>query len=393
MSPRLIIQSILDTDLYKLTQQQAVLHGNSLGIAYEEVDAEYDFINRGNTEFPEGFAQKVMQQVELMADLSLTDQEYSWLERQLPFLKRSYRDYLRGYRFDPSEVQITQVDGALNIKVTGPWYRTILWEVPLMAIISELYFIETGKPMDAEWEDRIHEKARFFQQHAISFAEFGTRRRRSFFVQESVVSIMDGECNYFIGTSNVYLAMKYGVKAIGTHAHEWFSAHAALFGYRLANFHALQAWVDEYQGDLGIALTDTFTTDIFFEAFGTLFAKLFDGVRHDSGSPFQFADKTTAHYWNLGINPMTKTIIFSDGLNPHECLKIRDYCNNRVQCAFGIGTNLTNDCGHKALNMVVKLVKVKFRGHEINTVKLSDVPGKHTGDRGEIALCKGIYGI
>jgi len=392
MSRPLIIQSILDTDLYKLTQQQAVLHGSGMGISYEEVNAGYEFINRANTPFPDGFADKVNEQVELMAGLALTDSEYWWMRRTLPFLNRSYLDYLHGYRFDPDEVHVSQIGSELKITIKGPWYRTILWEVPLMAIVSELYSEETGT-VDSEWEDRIHAKANYFDFHRLSFAEFGTRRRRSFFVQDSVVRIMSDECKYFIGTSNVFLAMKYGVKAIGTHAHEWFSAHAALFGYRLANFHALQAWVDEFQGDLGIALTDTFTTNVFFDAFGTKFAKLFDGVRHDSGCPLAFADKVVAHYRSLNIDPKMKTIIFSDGLNPEECKRIRDHVGDRIKCAFGIGTNLTNDCGHKALNMVIKLVEVKFRNHRINTVKLSDVPGKNTGDPNEIALCKSIYGL
>ncbi len=250
--PRQIIQSILDTDLYKLTMQQAVLYGKSMDIAYEEVDAGYEFINRGSNQFPPGFAYRVREQINLMSTLSLTENEHSWLSRNLRFLKRSYLDYLRGYRFDPSEVEVSQTGGELHVTVHGPWHRTILWEVPVMAIISELYFEVTGTDMDSEWENRIHEKAKFFNTNRIQFAEFGTRRRRSFLVQEKVVQIMDDECDYFIGTSNVYLAMQYGVKAIGTHAHEWFSAHAALFGYRLANYHALQAWVSEITPLLGI---------------------------------------------------------------------------------------------------------------------------------------------
>jgi len=388
-----IIKSILDSDLYKFSMQSAVLFGQGMGISYEGVGAKYRFINRGGTQFPTGFKEVLEEQIRQMANLALTDDEYLWMRRTCRFLKRSYLDYLRGYKFDPNEVQVTQRDGELIIDIRGGWVRTILWEVPLMAIISELYFRMTSKKPDAYWECRMVDKAEFFTEHKIPFADFGTRRRFSYNTQDALVRTMKEKCKYFIGTSNVHLAHKYDVKPIGTHAHEFFMAHGALFGFRLANRCALQSWVDQYQGNLGIALSDTFTTEVFFDDFDMLFAKLFDGIRHDSGSPYEFADKVIAHYKRLEIDPVSKTIVFSDGLTPQDAHQIQQYCRGKIRCSFGIGTNLSNDCGHIPLNMVIKLIEVRHKDKWIKTVKLSDVPGKETGDPKTIKICKKVMGL
>jgi nicotinate phosphoribosyltransferase len=174
--------------------------------------------------------------------------------------------------------------------------------------------------------------------------------------------------------------MKYDTVPIGTHAHEWFMFHAAQFGYKYANRASLENWVKIYRGDLGIALSDTFTTPVFFRDFDTLFAKLFDGVRHDSGDPLEFADKTIAHYKSLRINPLSKTIVFSDALNPEMVQKITEYCKGKIGMSFGIGTNFTNDVGVKPLNMVIKISHVLTGDRWTQVVKLSDAPGKHTGN-------------
>jgi len=281
----------------------------------------------------------------------------------------------------------------------GPWYRTILWEVPLMALISELWYqlrgVGVSEDDEALIEQRTREKIELYRQHGLKIAEFGTRRRFSFAVHDRVVKALrhyGGEA--FSGTSNVLLAMRHGVKPIGTHAHEWFMFHGARFGFKMANSLALEHWVDVYRGDLGIALTDTFTTRAFFESFDKKFAKLFDGVRHDSGDPIEFADATIAHYQRLGINPLSKTIIFSDALTPEKVERIRAFCQGRIGMAFGIGTNFTNDIGVAPMNMVIKMVEARPEGQGwLPVVKLSDVPTKNTGDPEMIALAKKVLSM
>lgn len=229
----------------------------------------------------------------------------------------------------------------------------------------------------------------------VTFAEFGTRRRHSYKVQDLVLSELSQEKNhFFIGTSNVHFAMKYGVKPIGTHAHEWFMFHAAVFGFKMANQMALENWVNVYRGDLGVALSDTYTSEVFFKQFDKKFAKLFDGVRHDSGDPLNFADQTIRHYLSHGINPMHKYIIFSDGLNIQKVQDITKYCQDKIGISFGIGTHLTNDVGLKPMNIVMKMVGVEsHNGGCIPTVKLSDEKEKYTGDPKMIELAKVFLGI
>lgn len=386
-----IIKSILDTDFYKFSMQSSALFGNQFGISYQDCDAEYQFINRANTEFPNDFAPVLQDAVNAMADLQLTKDEYDWLRENCPFLKRAYLDYLKGYRFDPSEVEISYSPD-LQISIKGPWYSAILWEVPLMALISELYF-KSEQP-DAEYLSRMYDKASAIKEAKLVVADFGTRRRFSQSIQQQLVHTFHTQAGpTFVGTSNVALAMKHNIKPIGTHAHEYFSFHAALFGYRLANHLSLKAWSDEYKGDLGIALSDTFTTDVFLRDFSSLFAKQFDGVRQDSHCAFEFLEKMINHYKKLGIDPMSKTIIFSDALDIPKAIKIKEACEGRIKCAFGIGTNLTADCGHNPLNMVIKLTGVNYQGRYHPAIKLSDAPGKETGNSKEIARCKQILDI
>jgi nicotinate phosphoribosyltransferase len=198
----------------------------------------------------------------------------------------------------------------------------------------------------------------------------------------------------FVGTSNVHFAMVNEVKPIGTHAHEWFMFHAAKYGFKMANELGLEDWVNVYRGDLGIALSDTYTTEVFFTQFDKKFAKLFDGVRHDSGSPIEFAQKTILHYERLGIDPRSKTIIFSDALNYDKVARIADYCRGRIGMSFGIGTNLTNDVGLKPMNIVIKMVEAFPEGGEWTpVVKLSDERGKYTGEPKMIDLAKEILHI
>ena len=388
-----MLTSLLDNDFYKITMQNAVIK------RFPYAHARYAFINRGEHAFPEGFGEALRGEVDRMATLRLSDEEKRYLQTTCPYLDPTYLDFLAGFRYDPSEVTIEQQGSELSVVIEGPWYRTILWEVPLMAVISELWYqlrgVAVTKEDEALIEQRTREKIELYRQHGLKIAEFGTRRRFSFAVHDRVVQALryyGGEA--FSGTSNVLLAMRHGVKPIGTHAHEWFMFHGARFGFKMANSLALEHWVDVYRGDLGIALTDTFTTRAFFESFDKKFAKLFDGVRHDSGDPIEFADATMAHYQRLGINPLSKTIIFSDALTPEKVERIRSFCQGRIGMAFGIGTNFTNDIGVAPMNMVIKMVEARPEGQGwLPVVKLSDVPTKHTGDPEMIALAKRILSL
>lgn len=386
-----MIQSILDNDLYKLTMQQAV------HTLYPRVDVEYGFINRSQnqTRFPKGFDTRLKTEVEKMNQLRLTREEKQYLKATCYFLTPVYLDYLESYQYDPAEVDISQTGSDLSITIRGPWYRTILWEVPLMAIVSELYFIMTQAHTVSEDEKHAInlKKARVMAENKIQFADFGTRRRFSSKAHQDLIQdLLNEKDSTLFGTSNVHLARKFNIKPIGTLAHEWFMFHAVLRGYQMANPAAIDAWVRVYQGDLGIALTDTYTTDVFLSTFDTMWAKLFDGVRQDSGDPFAFIDKIIRHYETLHIDPRTKTIVFSDSLDIQKAVAIHQYCKGKIKDSYGIGTNLTNDVGVTPLNIVIKLLKCRIADNKPwhNTVKLSDDPGKHTGNSEEIKNCMAL---
>jgi nicotinate phosphoribosyltransferase len=346
-------------------------------------------VNRGKTEFPKGFGEALRAEVDAMKNLSLSEEEERFIRRRCYYFEPVFIDLLKGYRYNPNEVCITQNGGTLDIEVQGLWYRTVLWEVQLMAIISELYFKLTGQGPD-NFEPRAMAKAKEFATIKAEVSEFGTRRRFSAGVQDRIVAIMKEQSgNYMNGTSNLYLAMKHDLIPIGTHPHEWFMYHGAIFGYRVANAVALKNWVDVYGGNLGIALTDTYTSDNFFRSFNTMYTKLFDGLRWDSGDPIVFTDKVLKHYAAHRIDAKSKTIVYSDSLDMEKVKEIKQYVNGRTHDVYGIGTYLTNDVGVKPLNMVIKVFAARPQASEafIPTVKLSDTDGKHTGEAGEIELC------
>lgn len=386
-----MLVSILDNDFYKFTMQNAVVK------LFPSARTRYRFINRGQHRFPAGFAERLQTAVEQMAQLALTADERAFLERTCPYLDPSYHDFLQGFRYNPNEVHIEQHGEDLDVMVEGLWYRTILWEVPLMSLISELWFEMMGKDRDSDEValKRTRAKIEHYRNMGIQVAEFGTRRRYSYDFHDKVVSTLKqyGQ-KAFIGTSNVYLAYRHGVKPLGTHAHEWFMFHAAKYGFKMANTVALNHWVDVYRGDLGIALTDTFTTKIFFDSFDKMLAKLFDGLRHDSGDAIAFAQKAIQHYEKLGIDPRTKTIIFSDALDPEKVDRIVAFCEGKIGMSFGIGTNFTNDVGLKSMNMVVKMMDTKPDGDEwLPVVKLSDIREKNTGTPEVIALARQVLSL
>lgn len=383
--------SILDNDFYKFTMQNAVVK------LFPTAKVKYEFINRGKHLFPKGFAEELRKAVDAMAVLKLSKAEKQYLQETCPYLDLPYLDFLEGYHYDPSEVKITQTETDIKVSVEGLWYRTILWEVPLLALISELHYQMNKMERDSN-EIVIKntvEKSKKLNELGVTFAEFGTRRRHSYKVHELVMKTLIDETNrHFIGTSNVHFAMKFGVKPIGTHAHEWFMFHAAEYGFKMANQLALEHWVDVYRGDLGVALSDTYTTEVFFRQFDKKFAKLFDGVRHDSGDPIAFAHRTIEHYEAFGINPNFKYIIFSDGLNLEKVEEITNATRGTIGISFGIGTNLTNDVGLKPMNIVMKLIGVQApNGDWIPTVKLSDERGKYTGEPKMIELAKEVLRI
>jgi len=389
-----IIRSILDTDQYKLSMQQAICQ------LFPKAKVRYKFINRGTTIFPRGFDVKLRQEIAKMANLTLQKIEKEHLQKECKFLTPVYLDFLSGYRFDPSEVGvILHSDGTLEVTMEGFWYRTVLWEVPIMAIICELYYKETGQLPTLDRQDRQknnQNKMKFFVENSMMLMEFGTRRRYSFENQLEVCKdfkdVYDSK-RVFRGTSNVYISMLLGLKPLGTHAHEWFMFMAARYGYRMANVKGLEHWVDVYKGDLGIALTDTYTSDEFFKTLDVKYAKLFDGQRNDSGDPEEFVKKSIAKYLSLNIDPSTKTLAFTNALNLETALAINKVCDkigNGVRRTYGIGTFCSNDVGVKPLNIVIKLAEAQAIPDcedWIPTVKLSDDVGKHTGDTEEVRKC------
>jgi nicotinate phosphoribosyltransferase len=386
----MIITSLLDTDLYKLTMQQAVI------ALFPNEIVRYELIIRVPRDFPPGFREALKAEIDALATLHIQPDEIDFLKKTCYFLTLPYIDFLRGYRFDPGEVRLTQNGHTLSMTVEGYWYKTILWEVPLMALISELFFRLTDQaPLpETELVGRIERKVKRLETIGARFSDFGTRRRFSFENHDQVVATCARLApTVFVGTSNPFLAMKHGCKAMGTQAHEWYMSIAALYGYLMANKIGMEKWVEVYRGDLGIALTDTYTSDIFFNDFDSKYAKLFDGIRQDSGDPIEFAEKAVRHYESLRIDPTSKTIVFSDSLDIPMVEKIHEFCKGKIKDSYGIGTHLTNDVGVKPLNMVIKLTAIQIRGTWVSTVKLSDDRGKHTGTPEAVNLCKKLLRI
>ena len=391
---KLIFTSFLDTvDFYKLTMGQMVFN------QFPEAIVSYEFTNRGKTRFPQGFANQLRMQIALMSDLQMTDMEFDFLKK-IRFLKPTYLEWLRHYRFNPSEVTVHENDcGEISIRVHGPWYRTIYWEVALMALIGEMYF--DGTPKADDWVERIHRKADKLSKAGVNWIDFGTRRRFSGEVQDQVVNVMR-TYKGFRGTSNPFLAMKYGVKVQGTVAHEAFMGMQAKYGIRMANQMTLDHWAEEFNGDLGIMLPDTLTTDVFLKTLTKRDAKLFDGSRLDSGDMIVAGEKHILKYKQLDVDPMDKILVPSDGLNDDEAIRIHRHFEGKVKgTTAGIGTFLSNDVftleqkaeGFKPLNMVIKMADADFGFGAIKVVKLSDVPGKYTGDPTQIEHVKRELGI
>ncbi|WP_407362147.1 nicotinate phosphoribosyltransferase [Pseudomonas luteola] len=372
---RCSVQSLLDTDFYKLTMMQAVLHN------YPNAEVEWAFKCRNNEDL-RPYEAEIRAEIERLADISISDEQLAFLER-IPFIKPDFIRFLRLFRFNPRYVHIGVENGAFSLRLRGPWLHLILFEVPILALISEVRNRNRYPEQTLEQaREQLYRKFEWLKQEAspaeladFKMADFGTRRRFSFPVQEMVVkALRDDFPGRFVGTSNVHLALSLGVTPLGTMAHEWFMAHQQL-GPRLidSQISALDCWVREYRGLLGIALTDTVTMDAFLRDFDLYFAKLFDGLRHDSGDPLTWAEKAIRHYESLGIDPMNKTLVFSDSLNLEKALNLYRALKGRIKVSFGIGTNFTCDLpGVAPMNIVLKMTSCN--GQPV--AKISDVPGK-----------------
>jgi nicotinate phosphoribosyltransferase len=378
-----ILKSMLDDDLYKITMGQVIFHH------FPRVKVTYTFKNRNQTPFPQSFLDEFKHQLNLMGAMKMTFEEKDYLHT-IPFLRPTYIEWLHSYRFNPHEVKPTLEGDQLVITIGGYWYRTIFWEVRLMALISELYFKLTGAEFKSfEFARKTTEKTNLLKGNGCHWIDFGTRRRFSYQAQDIVQQAMHSQPG-FLGTSNVHFAMKYGMKAHGTYAHESIMGMSGKFGVRGANLVWMKLWAEHYEGNLGVALTDTYTTDLFLKDFGTYEARLFDGVRHDSGVPEDWAEKMISHYQKLGIPTTNKRFVFSDNLkvadpsqrmigNSYNYVTLAQKYQKVAQPVGGIGTYLTNDCGHKPLNMVIKLKTIDFGDGPKEVVKISDEHGKYTG--------------
>lgn len=371
----MIIESLLDTDLYKYTMHQAVWS------RFPQAHAEYVFRNRTRGVDLRPFANEIREEIEHLCRLRLSEKEMSYL-KGIRFLKSGYVDSLRNLTLGPSAVHLGEENGEFTIRIEGNWYQTILFEVPVLAIINEVYFRNT-QPDDAanRVEGRRRLRAKCEQLRAselpLRIIEFGTRRRYRRDWQREVVSTLKEELGEKLaGTSNVQIARELDLKVFGTMAHEFLQAGQAFAPVADSQRFALEMWMQEYRGDLGIALSDVFGMDAFLNDFDRLFSKAYDGARHDSGDPFEWGEKLIAHYEQMGLDPRTKTAVFSDGLDVEKTLALATRFDGRIRTQFGIGTNLTNDLGFAPLQIVLKMVRCNGRP----VVKLSDTPGKTMSD-------------
>jgi nicotinate phosphoribosyltransferase len=372
-----VIRSLLETDLYKFTMWQAMLH------RHPQTQAEYIFICRNARDYPlTHLIGELNEQLDQLCSLRFSRDELAYLS-SLRFIKSDFVDFLRIFQFQRDFIEVRDNAGTLEIVARGPQVHVMAFEIHVLAIVNELYFRRFEQaPALAEGRRRLAEKVRMLRafnaeprrRHPFEFFDFGVRRRFSGDWHREVVATLAQEVpEYFKGTSNVLLARDLGLVPIGTMAHEFLQTYQAL-GVRLRDFQraALEAWVQEYRGDLGVALTDVVGMDAFLADFDLYFAKLFDGLRHDSGDPVVWGEKALAHYAKLRIDTHTKRLVFSDSLNLPRAFELYRHFADRTQLGFGIGTNLTNDMGLHTLHIVMKLTQCN--GQPV--AKLSDSPGK-----------------
>lgn len=377
-----IINSLLETDLYKFSMGQAIYH------QFPDYMTTWSFKCRNkDVKFTSEMVEEIKEQIKAYCNLRFTEEELEYLHN-IKWLKGSYINFLRLWqpRYEDFEIT-TDSESGLSIETKGTWLNTSMYEIPTLAIVNEVYF-RMAHNYDEVFESfkrKLNEKVRMVESQSVylgNYSEFGLRRRLSSEAQELAVKELaaikkrkPGVTTNFVGTSNVYLAKKFGLLPVGTMAHEWIMCvgqgnHKHNPAY--SNWYALDAWIKEYGVLNGTALTDTITTDCFLKDFQLTYATLFSGVRHDSGDPKEWGDKMIKHYESLGINPKTKTLLFSDSLNFKKANELFHYFNSRTNVAFGIGTYISNDTDVPALNIVMKVTKC----NGMDVAKISDTPGK-----------------
>jgi len=375
----MIVTSLLDTDLYKFSMMQVVLHH------YPAAQVEYKFKCRNPGIDLVPCIADIRRELDGLCSLSFTSDELDYL-RSWRFIKSDFVDFLALFRLNAKYVDIYPAQegpGEIEIRIRGPWLHTILFEVPLLAIVNEVYFRHTQPTLDlAEGRRRLREKIALLRDTEgygdCRIADYGTRRRFSRAWHEEVVTtLQSGLGHQLAGTSNVWLARKLGLTPLGTLAHEYLQAHQAL-GPRLRDSQvaALETWAREYRGDLGIALSDVYGLSAFLRDFDMYFCKLFDGTRHDSGDPFAWGERVLAHYRANRVDPRSKVLVFSDSLDVPKVMRLYEHFHGRCQLAFGVGTNLTNDVGPEPLQIVIKMIRCN--GQPV--AKISDTPGKNMCD-------------
>jgi len=375
----MIISSLLDTDLYKFTMMQVVLH------QFPGAEVEYRFKCRNAANLAP-YVTEIREEIRGLCSLRFQDAELAYL-KAMRFIKSDFIDFLGLFRLNEKYVSVTALSsGEIEVSIKGPWLHTILFEIPVLAIINEVYFRNTQKQPDlVEGRARLTTKIAQLQaddMQALKIADYGTRRRFGKAWHEEVLRTLStklgtGTSGQFAGTSNVLFAMKLGLTPLGTMAHEYLQACQAL-GPRLrdSQVFGFESWAKEYRGDLGIALSDVYGMSAFLRDFDMYFCKLFDGARHDSGDPFLWGERMIAHYNKNRVDPKTKTLIFSDGLTVPSTIELYRQFKGRCQLAFGIGTNLTNDLGYQPLQIVIKMIRCN--GQPV--AKLSDTPSKNMCD-------------
>ena len=387
-----IIQSLLDTDLYKFTMMQAVLH------QFPGAEVEYKFKCRSPDVQLAPYVDEIRDEIRQLCELRFTGDELAYF-RSMRFIKSDFVDFLGLFKLNEKYITLTpQPNGEIDIRVRGPWLHTIMFEIPVLAIVSEVYFRNTQPGLDlTEGRRRLQDKIALMKGvHDLKIADYGTRRRFSREWQRAVLQTLQadlgtGPDGQLTGTSNVLFAMELGMRPMGTMAHEYLQACQAL-GPRLrdSQVFGFEKWAQEYRGDLGIALSDVYGMNAFLRDFDMYFCKLFDGARHDSGDPFQWGERMIEHYQANRVDPRSKVIIFSDGLTIPRCIELHERFRGRIQTAFGVGTNLTNDLGPDALQLVLKMIECN--GQPV--AKISDTPGKTmVEDEGYLAYLRQVFDL
>lgn len=368
-----IVQSLLDTDLYKFNMDQVIFHKHT------DLCGEYYFRCRNEgVVFTREMFEEINAQIDHLCTLRFTKEELDYL-RSIRFIKNDYVEFLRLWHPIRDYVETSlSPRGGLHIVVRGPLFSAMQFEIYLLEIVNEVYFRMKYDyaALRASAEERLNRKIEDFRsgKYTFRFAEFGCRRRLSREWEDEVVRRLTSETENCVGTSNVYLAWKYGLKPIGTYAHEYVQMYQGIDSIPLAytNHYAMEDWYNEYKGDNGTALTDTITTDLFLLDFNRSMVNNFTGVRHDSGDPFEWGEKMIAHYHKYGADTSRKQLLFSDGLDFDTAQALYEQFRDRIRVSFGIGTFCSNDTCEEALNIVIKLQTVNGRA----VAKLSDSPGK-----------------